>query len=80
MARAMGSLSSFGQSMRSVAHNLTGDFGNFRCVWTLLYERVDLSLSAFKESASSGPSRLHLSTSQAQGSSIRGLPVIVGGR
>lgn len=35
MARAMGSLSSFGQSMGSVAHNLTGDF---RGVWTFLYE------------------------------------------
>ena len=44
MARAMGSLSSFGQSMSSVAHNLTG---NFRSVCTLLYERVDLCLSGF---------------------------------
>ena len=35
----MGSLSSFGQSMSSVAHNLTGNFGKFKCVWTYCYMR-----------------------------------------
>lgn len=56
MARAMGSLSSFGQSMGSVAHNLTGDF---RGVWTFLYERVTL-VFLVRLSASNGRSRLHL--------------------
>ena len=71
MARAMDSLSSFGQWMSSVAHNLTG---NFRC--SLLYQGS--TFASFLELVD-----LHHRVDDrvciSRASSIRGLSAKVGG-